>query len=193
MKPVRLIVPFPPGGSVDLNARLLSAKLSELLGQQLVVDNRSGASGMIGTEAVARSAPDGYTLLMRTLRSSPARFSTAVSRTTRSAISCRSRSSPPCPPRSPCILRSRPLGARAARAHKGPPGRAQLRVLGYRTNSHITGELFNLLGKTNIVAVQFKGGGPALLAAVSGETPISFSNVRRRRAWSRPSGSAHWG
>ena len=66
-KPVRLVSPFPPGGSVDVVGRILAAKLTENLGQQVIVDNRSGASGIIGTEFVARSPADGYTLLINTL------------------------------------------------------------------------------------------------------------------------------
>src|SRR5215831_6533408 len=66
-RPVRLVVPFPPGGSVDVVARALSPKLSERLGQQVVIENKSGASGIIGTEAVAHAKPDGYTLLINTI------------------------------------------------------------------------------------------------------------------------------
>src|SRR2546430_11325543 len=66
-KAIRLVSPFPPGGSVDVVGRLLAAKLSETMGQQMVVDNRSGASGLIGTEAVMNSPADGYTLLINTI------------------------------------------------------------------------------------------------------------------------------
>src|SRR5262249_7888291 len=66
-KPIRIVAPFPPGGSVDLVARLIGAELSKPLGQQFIIDNRTGASGMIGTELAAKSPPDGYTLLVNTL------------------------------------------------------------------------------------------------------------------------------
>src|SRR5687768_4927009 len=178
MKPVRLIVPFPPGGSVDLNARLLSVKFSEVLGQQVVVDNRSGASGMIGSEAVARAAPDGYTLMVQ---SNPFVTSTilyskplydplndfapiSLLSTVPTAVSVH----PSVPVRS---VRELLAFARAR------PGQLNYASSGIGSNSHVTGELFNLLGKTNIVAIQFKGWGPALQAAVSGEAPIAFSNV----------------
>ena len=65
-RPIRLIVPFPPGGSVDVTARLVGPKVTELIGQQVIIDNRTGASGIVGTSAVARSDPDGYTLLINT-------------------------------------------------------------------------------------------------------------------------------
>jgi tripartite-type tricarboxylate transporter receptor subunit TctC len=106
-KPIRLVVPFPPGGSVDLNGRLLAVKLTEILGQQIVVDNRAGASGQIGSEMVGRSAPDGYTLLVQ---SNPFVTSTILySKSLYDPVndSCRSRCSPPWRPRLPSIRRCR--------------------------------------------------------------------------------------
>src|SRR3977135_2796728 len=63
-RPIRLLVPFPPGGAVDIVARVISAKMAEQLGQNFVIENKSGAGGIVATDAVAKSAPDGYTLLM---------------------------------------------------------------------------------------------------------------------------------
>src|SRR5687767_1391669 len=178
VKPIRLVVPFPPGGSVDLNGRLLAVKFSEVLGQQIVVDNRGGASGMIGSEAVARAAPDGYTLL---LQSNP--FVTSTILYAKPLYDPLSDFAPisllSIVPTAVSVHPSVPVrSVRELLAFaKARPGQLNYASSGIGSNSHITGELFNLLGKTNIVAVQFKGGGPALLAAVSGEAPISFSNV----------------
>ncbi len=177
-RPVRLIVPYPPGGSADLNARLLSPRFSELLGQQLVIDNRSGASGMIGSEAVMRAAPDGYTLLVQT-----GTFVTSTILHSRSPYHPVNDFAPisllSFVPTAVAVHPSLPVrSVRELLAFaRARPGALNYAGSGIGSNSHMTGELFNLLGKTNIVAIQFKGGGPALLAAVSGEVPISFSNV----------------
>lgn len=178
VKPVRLVVPFPPGGSVDLNARLLSVKFPEVLGQQIVVENRSGASGMIGSEAVARAAPDGYTLLLHSNA-----FLTSTILYSRPLYDPMSDFAPisllSIVPTAVAVHPSLP--ARSVREllafARARPGQLNYASSGIGSNSHVTGELFNLLGKTSIVAIQFKGGGPALQAAISGEAPISFSNV----------------
>ena len=177
-KPVRIIAPFPPGGSVDLVARLVTDRFSEALGQQVVIDNRSGASGSIGTELAARSAPDGYTLLMHTVpfvtnghlyRQVPYSVvndfaPVSLLSTSPSAVAVH----PSVPARSVGEL------LKLARAR---PGVLNFASAGIGTNSHISGELLNLLGKVNIVPIHFKGGGPALTATVSGEIDVSFSNI----------------
>ncbi len=177
-KPVRLIAPFPPGGSVDTVARLIGARLAEGLGQQVIIDNRSGASGNIGTELAARAAPDGYTLLINTLPFVTNGF--LYSRVPYDVVNdfapIALLSS------SPSMLAVHPsVPAHSVREllqlAKSRPGTLNYGAAGVGTNPHIAGELFNLLGKVNIVVVQFKGGGPALIATIGGEIGVSISGV----------------
>ena len=177
-KTIRLVSPFPPGGSVDVVGRILAAKLTENLGQQVIVDNRSGASGIIGTELVAKAPPDGYTLLINTLPLvtneflmprmpyDPIRDFEPISMVTSS----------------PSLVTVHPsVPARSVKEWialaKSKPGQLNYSAAGVGTNPHIAGELFNLLAGVNIVAVQFKGGGPADIAALSGEVAATFGNI----------------
>jgi len=176
-KPIRMISPFPAGGSVDLVARMIAAKLPEFIGQQVVVENRSGASGNIGTEAVARAAPDGYTLLVNTLPFvanaflySKLPYDPLTDFVPLMQISA-----------SPSLLAVHPsVPARSVKEllalARSRPGELNYGSAGPATNPHIAGELFNMLGKVNIQAVHFKGGGPAIIAAISGEVGILFTN-----------------
>jgi tripartite-type tricarboxylate transporter receptor subunit TctC len=177
-RPIRLIVPFPPGGSVDVHGRILAPAVSKSLGQQVVVDNRAGASGIIGTAAVARADPDGYTLLLNTtplvtntLMYSKVPYNVLADFAPISLLST-----------SPSFLSVHPsVPARSVSElidlARSRPGGLYYASAGVGTNPHIAGELFNHLGKVNIVAVQFKGGGPALVASISGETGVAFSSV----------------
>ena len=176
-KPIRMISPFPAGGSVDLVARLIAAKLPEFIGQQVVVENRSGASGNIGTEVVARAAPDGYTLLVNTIPfiANAFLYSKLPYDPLNDFIPLMQISE------SPSLLAVHPsVPARSVKEllalARSRPGELNYGSAGPATNPHIAGELFNLLGKVNIQAVHFKGGGPAIIAAISGEVGILFTN-----------------
>jgi tripartite-type tricarboxylate transporter receptor subunit TctC len=177
-KTIRLVSPFPPGGSVDVVGRILAAKLTEHLGQQVIVDNRSGASGIIGTDIVAKAPPDGYTLLINTLPLvtnqylmpkvpyDPIRDFEPISMVTSSPSLVTVHPSVP-------VRSIKELIALA----KARPGQLNYSAAGIGTNPHIAGELFNLLAGVNIVAVQFKGGGPADLAVIGGEVSATFGNI----------------
>lgn len=177
-KTVRLVAPFPPGGSVDVVGRILATKLTENLGKQVIVDNRSGASGVIGTEMVAKAPHDGYTLLINTLPLvtnqflmarvpyDPIRDFEPISMVTSSPSLVTVHPSMP-------VHSIKELIALA----RSKPGQLNYSAAGVGTNPHIAGEFFNLLAGVNIVAVQFKGGGPADVAAISGEVAATFGNI----------------
>ena len=178
VRPVRLVVAFPPGGSVDSVARVIGPPLAAALGQPVIVENRSGASGNIGTELAARAKPDGYTLLIHTIPFvanahlykgmpyDPLKDFAPVS------LLCSS----------PAVLIVHPsVPARSVaellQLAKSRPGALNYSAAGAGTNPHIAGELFNMLGGVDIVAVQYKGGGPALVAVLGGEVGITFQNI----------------
>jgi tripartite-type tricarboxylate transporter receptor subunit TctC len=178
VKPLRMIVPFPPGGSTDLHARLLQPKFSELLGQQIIVDNRSGASGHIGTELAARSSADGYTIVMQSVPFviSPIVFGRAPYDAVNDFAPISQLSNLPMAVSVHPSVPARTVSELLALA-RAKPGALNYGSAGIGSNSHITGELFNLLGKTRMVAVHFKGGGPSLAALVGGEIHVGFSNI----------------
>ena len=177
-KPIRLVSPFPPGGSVDVVGRLLAAKVSESIGQQVVVENRSGASGVIGTEVVMNSPPDGYTLLINTIPFVSNQFlmPRAPYDPLRDFVSISIVASAPSFVTVHPSLPVRSIPELVALA-KAKPGQLYYSAAGVGTNPHIAGELFNLLAGVNIIAVQFKGGGPADTALIAGDVGVTFGNV----------------
>jgi tripartite-type tricarboxylate transporter receptor subunit TctC len=177
-RPVHLIVGFPPGGGVDINARLLAPKLSEYLGQQVVVENKPGASTNIANEFVARSAPDGHTLLINTaalainmslfqnLRFDALRDFAPVSLFSESPN---------------VMVVNAKLEAQNVKefiaAARGAPGRLNYSSAGVGTTQHLAAELFKLRTGTFIVHIPYKGSAPSLTALIAGEVQMSFANV----------------
>jgi len=175
-KPVRFIVPFPPGGGTDALARILAAKLGEGWGQQVVVDNRAGAQGNIGTAAGAKAAPDGYTItfahqgalvinphLYKDTGYDTLKDFTAVARTTEMAFIAVAHPSVP----------AKDLKELAQYARQNP---GKLTFASTSAGPHIVGELFKLTTKTDLVHVPYKGAGPAINDLLGGQVALMFSN-----------------
>lgn len=177
-KPVRLIVPFPPGGGSDTVAHLLSTRLFERWGQAVVVDNRGGAGGSIGTDLTARSAPDGYTLAMATASTlsinpvlnkvpfDPIKDFAPVIHTSTIPVVLVVHPSVP-------VKSTRELIAMA----KAQPGKLNYGSSGDGTITHLAGELFKSMTGVDIVHVPFRGGGPARNATLGGHVQINFANL----------------
>lgn len=175
---VRVVLPFPPGGSLDALGRIVFDRMSLTLGQQVVIDNRPGASGNIGTELVARAAPDGYTLLLNTLPLvvNPSLFRALPFDVTKDFAPVSLIAS------SPFVLVVHPSVPATSvkqliQLAKAQPGMLNYSSAGIGTNLHVAAELFKNLTKTEIVHVAYKGGGPALISTLGGETGLSFLGV----------------
>ena len=176
-RPVRLIVPFPPGGSNDVVGRLVAMQLSTQLGQQVFVDNRGGAGGVIGTEACATAAPDGYTLCiisiahavnpaLHKLNYDPIKSFTPISIFATG-------------PNVLAINPSLPVNSvkELVALAKQKPGELNYASAGVGSFQHLGGELFKLTAGVNIVHVPYKGGGPAMQDVISGHVKIMFSSL----------------
>ncbi len=177
-KPIRLVCPFAAGGSTDFNARAIQDKLTQLLGEQVVIDNRAGASGQIGTRIVKDSNPDGYSLVLHTTAflTSPLIYKNAGYDPLRDFKTVAMISKIPTAISVHPSVPAKSVKELVALA-KSRPADINYASSGIGTNSHLTGELFNLMGNVNIRAIQYKGGGPALAAVVGGEMQVGFSNI----------------
>ena len=175
--PIRLIIPFPPGGSNDVVGRLVAKQLSIRLGQQVFVDNRAGAGGVIGTEAAAQATPDGYTLLVVSLAHAvnpslyklnydPLKVFTPVS------IMATGPNVLVVNPELP-VHSVKELLALA----KEKPGMIDYASAGVGSFQHLGGELFKLVAGVNLQHVPYKGGGPAMQDVIAGHVKVMFSSL----------------
>jgi tripartite-type tricarboxylate transporter receptor subunit TctC len=176
---ITLIVPFPPGGSTSLVGRVVADKMSQLLGQSIVVDNRGGAGGTVGTKAVAKSEPDGYTLLAAytgTLAIGPSLYRNAGYDPRKDFEPIGSIG---CAPTSLVVHPSFPVKsvAELIAYAKANPGKVNFGSAGVGTVGHITGEYFAHATGIKIVHIPYKGTGPALGDLLGGHIPMSFSPI----------------
>ncbi len=177
-RPIRLIVPFPPGGANDILARILGQKLTETLGENVLIDNRAGASGIIGTEIVAKSAPDGYTLLMtpNTIAIQPSLyaklpFDAAKDFAPVSLVAL--------VPNILIVTKTLPVSSvkELVALAKRNPGQIHFGSAGIGGSVHLAGELFKSMAKVDIVHVPYKGGGPALIDLIGGQIEMLFPDA----------------
>src|SRR4029079_11390815 len=177
-KPVRIVVPFAAGGGVDLTARILAQKLTERIGQSVIVDNRVGASGIIGTEYVAKSNPDGYTLLVGSQTSQavvPAMYGKLNYDTVRDFVGVTEIAV------SPLVIVIHPsLPVKTVKdliaLAKARPGQLTFGAASGGT-PHMAGELFKLAAQVDLLFVPYKGEGPAIADALGGQISLVFANL----------------
>ena len=178
-RPIRMIVAYPPGGGTDQVGRVMADQLSQTLGQNVVVDNRGGATGNLGTELAARAVPDGYTLLMgnvapnavnvslfKKLGFDPVRDFAPVSLV---AVTPNILVTNPSIP----VKTVKELIAYA----KAKPGALNFPSAGVGSSSHLAGEMLKSMTGISMVHIPFKGGGPALVAVIAGEVQIMFATM----------------
>lgn len=177
-KPIRVVVPFPPGGGTDIVARTVTPKMAEILGQPFVIENRAGAGGNIGTEAVAKSPADGYTLVV-------ASASTAINTTLVPNLSWNfSRDFAPVVL---MVVNNHLLAAHPSvpannvrellALAKAKPGQVTYASYGPGSSAHLTAELFKLMAGVDLLHVPYKGAAPAVNDLLGGQVNIIFADV----------------
>ena len=177
-RPIRIVVPVPPGGTVDIVTRVVAQKMTEVTGQSVVIDNRGGASTIIGTEIVVRAPADGYTLLSNTLPLvvNPTLFGKLPFDVERDLA-------PVClVAAAPFVLVTHPAVPVKSVSDlisfaKSKPGTLKYGSSGNGTNLHVAAELFKMLTGADLVHVPYRGGGPALVALLGGEAQVSFLSL----------------
>jgi tripartite-type tricarboxylate transporter receptor subunit TctC len=178
-KPIRMIVPFPAGGGVDFMGRILAQKLSERLGQQVIIDNRAGANGITGLQMLMSLPPDGYTIasasagplsvnphVYKNLPYDPLRDFTIIGRVIDFPLLLLVHPSLP-------VKNVREMIALA----QSRPGQLSYASSGSGNSDHLAAELFKSMAKVQIVHIPYKGSGPSTLALLAGEVPMSFSSI----------------
>ena len=178
-KPVRVIAPFPPGGFVDLTARLVASPLGAALGQQIIVDNRGGAGGVVGSELGARAAPDGYTFIIGSIgthavnqtlyRKLPYHVLRDFQPVTRLTDA-------------PSVLAVHPsLPVRSVKElialARAQPKKILYASAGSGTSTHLAAVLFESLARVQLVHVPYKGGGSMIVEVVAGQVPVTFGTA----------------
>ena len=177
-RPIRLIVPFPPGGSNDVLGRYIGIKLTDRLGQQMVIDNRGGASGIIGADLAAQATPDGHTLLMvstswvmnAAVRQLPYNVEKSFDPVATVGLA----------PNSIVVYPGWGVNSvkeLVARARAKPGSVFYALPGGIATFNHFGGELFKKVAKVDLVMVPYKGGGPAMTDVMAGQIPMMFSSL----------------
>jgi len=178
-KPIKFVVGFAPGGSADVMARILGQSLSDRIGQPVITDNRAGAAGTIGADIVARSAPDGYTLLVGSVSN------VVISATTMPVIPFVATTA-----FAPIVLTatiplvlvinpSLPLSSvrELVKYAKANPDKLSFASGGQGVSNHLAGELFNRMAGVTITHVPYKGDGPGVASVVAGETQMMFATI----------------
>jgi tripartite-type tricarboxylate transporter receptor subunit TctC len=175
---VRLVVPFPPGGGTDAIARVVAIKLSDIWGQQMVIENRGGGATNIGTEAVTRADPDGYTLLFQSMPLAVNRFLfrslsyDALTDLTPVSLLCEYPNIMAVPISSPAHSVTEFIAYA-----KANPGKVTFASSGHGTSVHLSGELFKRMAHVEMLHVPYRGAGPALNDLIPGRVDVMFNNI----------------
>ena len=178
-RPIRIIVPYAPGGNIDITARTIQPGLSELLHQTVIIDNRTGAGGTIGSDLAAKAAPDGYTVLVGssgTLTIAPSLYPKNPYNPVKDFAPVSFVSTVP------LVLEVHPsVPAKNVKEFialaKSKPGKLTMASSGTGTTNHLTGEMFQMLTKTRFIHVPYKGSGPALVDLMGGQVDLMFDQL----------------